>query len=181
MNLDRPVAPDPYSLLPQVPAMAVSSADFIDGNALPDAQVFNDWGFTGGNTSPQLTWSDAPEGTKGFAVTCFDPDAPTVSGFWHWAVVDLPASTTRLAAGAGDQAGSGLPAGALQLRNDAGLTGFLGAAPPPGHGRHRYMFAVIAVDVDRLDLDPGTTPAVLMFNLFGHTLGRALLTGWYER
>ena len=180
MNLDRPVAPDPYSLLPQVPAMAVSSADFIDGTTLPDAQVFNDWGMTGGNTSPQLTWSDAPEGTKGFAVTCFDPDAPTPSGFWHWLVLGIPASVTSLDPGAGAEGDAALPDGAFHVRNDYGNKAYDGAAPPQGDRNHRYLFAVHALDTDDLGIDASVSPAAAAFNLGAHTLARGVITATYS-
>lgn len=172
---------DPYAALPQVASFTVSSTDIKDGEKLALPQVSGIFGAGGEDRSPQLSWSGFPDGTRSFVVTVYDPDAPTASGFWHWAVVDIPANVTELPGGAGDEAGTGLPAGAFQLRNDAGIARFIGAAPPPGHGRHRYFIAVHAVDVETLGLDPGATPAYLGFNLFSHTLGRGIITGWYEQ
>jgi len=131
MSLDRPVKPDPYELLPQVPTFAVTSNDVTDGQPLKDDQVAER-----GNTSPQLSWSGAPDGTRSYTVTCYDPDAPTPSGFWHWALVDLPGDVTSLDAGAGAE-GARLPGSAFMLRNDAGVSGFTGAAPPAGGPGHR--------------------------------------------
>ena len=114
-------------------------------------------------------------------MTVYDPDAPTASGFWHWAVADIPAAVTELAEGAGDETGSGLPAGAVTLNSDASLARFVGAAPPPGHGPHRYFVAVHAVDVPSLGLPDGATPAYLGFNLFSHAIARAVIVGTYEQ
>ena len=110
-----------------------------------------------------------------------DPEAPTVTGFWHWAVVNIPGNVTELPAGAGDESGSELPPGAFQLKNDARMACFVGAGPPEGTGRHRYIFAALALDAERVEIDREATPALLMFNLFTGTLGRAFLEGWYER
>lgn len=150
----------------------VTSTGFTDGGALPDAQVQ-----AKGNRSPQLSWSGAPEGTRSFAVTCYDPDAPTGSGFWHWTVANIPADVTELAEGASP---GGLPAGAVEGRTDFGEPGFGGAAPPPGHGPHRYIFTVFAVDTERLEVTPENSGAVFGFNLHFHTLARASITGVYE-
>jgi len=147
----------------------LTSQGFADGAALPDAQVY-----ARGNRSPQLSWSGAPEGTKSFAVTCFDPDAPTGSGFWHWTVANIPADVTELAEGAA------VPAGAVEGRTDFGEPGFGGAAPPPGHGPHRYIFTVFAVDVDSLPVTPEDSGAKYGFNLHFHTLAKASITGIYE-
>ena len=161
----------------------VRSDSFKDGDYLTKDHILSaDYGFgcEGGNKSPHLAWSGAPTGTKSFAVTCFDPDAPTGSGFWHWAVYNIPASVTSLAADAGNPDAGLLPPGAVTLPNEARMDRFVGAAPPPGHGEHRYYFTVTALDVPTLELDPGSTPAVLGFNLLGHIVGRAQLTGVTE-
>ncbi|MCW2801475.1 MAG: YbhB/YbcL family Raf kinase inhibitor-like protein [Aeromicrobium sp.] len=173
MSIDRPVTPDPYPLLPATASFTVTSSDVTDGQPLKDDQV-NEFG----DTSPQLSWSDVPEGTKSFVVTCFDPDAPTVSGFWHWVAVDIPADVTELAAGAGASDDS-LPDGAFHVRNDGGVVGFMGAAPPPGDQVHRYFFVVHAVGEDNLGVDGSVSPAVVGFNLAFKTLGRAIIQGTY--
>ena len=127
---DRPTPPNPYDFLPQVPEFSLTSTECTAGETLPMPHVSGLMGAGGEDRSPQLSWSGFPEGTKSFAVTCYDPDAPTASGFWHWAVANIPASVTELPSGAGDTDGSGLPDGAIQLRNDAGFAGYVGAAPP---------------------------------------------------
>ena len=172
---------NPFEDLPPVPSFTLTSTDITNGAPLQLAQVSGMMGAGGSDTSPQLAWSGFPAATKSFAVTVYDPDAPTASGFWHWAVADIPLSTISLDSGAGDQAGSGLPAPAVQLLNDASLTGYVGAAPPAGHGVHHYYVVVHAVDVESLALPRGATPAYLGFNLFMHGVARAVLVGTHEQ
>ena len=174
------VVSSPYDAIAEVPSFTVTSSDVSTGEELPTAQVSGIFGAGGSDTSPQLSWEGFPEGTKSFVVTVYDPTAPTASGFWHWAVADIPVETTSLASGAGDDTGSGLPEGAWQLKNDASIARYLGAAPPAGHGKHNYFIAVHAVDVESLGIDPGSTPAFLAFNLSGHTLARAVIVPWWE-
>jgi Raf kinase inhibitor-like YbhB/YbcL family protein len=173
-ELKRP--PLPHDFHPPVPSFTVTSEDVEPGAALKDAQVY-----AAGNTSPQLRWEGFPPETESFAVTCYDPDAPTGSGFWHWVVFDIPASVTELPAGAGSPDGANLPAGAVQSRNDANMLGYVGAGPPPGHGPHRYVFVVHALDVDKTGATVDSMPAFVGFTMFGHTLARAVLTATFER
>ena len=172
---------NPYEELPSLPSFEVTSDDLVDGEILAKAQVSGLMGAGGSDTSSQLSWRGFPEGTRSFAITIYDPVAPTVSGFWHWAVADIPVTTTSLPSGAGDNEGSGLPQGAVQLTNDSGMKRFVGAAPPPGHGVHYYYVVVHAVDVPSLDLPDGATPAYLGFNLFMHAIARATIIGTYEQ
>jgi len=172
---------NPYADLPPVPSFSLTSTDITDGGTLAAPQVSGIFGAGGEDASPHLSWSGFPEEAKSFVVTVYDPDAPTASGFWHWAVVDIPASVTSLDSDAGDDKGTGLPDGAFQLANDAGLCRYLGAAPPEGHGAHHYYTVVHAVDVESLGISDTATPAFLGFNLFSHTLARAVLVPVYER
>ncbi len=170
---------NPYDFLPELPGFTLTSTDVTDGQPLKNAQVSGIMGAGGEDVSPQLSWSGFPERTRSFAVTVFDPDAPTASGFWHWAVADLPATVTGLPSGAGD--GSPLPGDALTLRNDAGLRRFVGAAPPAGHGSHRYFVAVHALGVEKLGLPEDASPAFLGFNIFANAIARAVIHGTYEQ
>lgn len=171
--------PGPYDALPQLPSFSLTSDSITNGQPLATAQVSGIMGAGGQDASPQLSWSGFPEGTRSFAVTVYDPDAPTASGFWHWAVANLPAEVTELPEGAGD--GRDLPGGAVTLVNDAGMRRYVGAAPPPGHGPHRYYVAVHALDVDKLDLSEDASPAFLGFNLFQHAIARAVMYGTYQQ
>ena len=173
MSIERPVAPNPYDYLPAVESFTVTSTDVSDGQPLKDDQVADK-----GNTSPQLSWSGAPEGTGSYVITCFDPDAPTPSGFWHWCLVDVPADVTSLDTGA---AAGDLPGNAFHVRNDGGDAGFMGAAPPQGDRPHRYVFTVHALDVPTLGLDDDATITVASFNALFHTLAKASITFEYQQ
>lgn len=170
MSLERPIAPNPYDLLPDLPTFALESDDLTDGGPLGDGQVQHL-----GDQSPHLRWSGAPEGTGSYVVSCFDPDAPTPSGFWHWMVVDIPATTTELAAGEAP------PAGSIPMRNDAGITSYYGAAPPEGDHPHRYFYVVHAVAEDTLGLPSEASCAVVSFNLVFKATARAIIHGTYQR
>lgn len=176
MPLDRPVPPDPYDFLPPVPSFTLVSDDLTAGGPLPRRHAHPSVG--GEDVSPHLRWSGQPAGTRGFVVTCLDPDAPTASGFWHWSLVNLPAATTELATGAGGD--DHVPAGAFHVRNDYGYRAYGGSAPPAGDRPHRYLFVVHAIDVETLDVTPDVAPAVVGFNLAFHTLARATLEATFQ-
>lgn len=178
---DRGRPPLPYEFLPQVPSLTVASDDMAAGQELREAQVYNGMGASGDNLSPHLRWSGFPEETQSFAVTCYDPDAPTGSGFWHWVLFDVPVGVTELPTGAGSGDMAGLPSGAVHARNDFGTKDFGGAAPPPGDPPHRYIFAVHALDVPKLGVEGDVSPAIVGFNLTFHTLARGLFVPIYSR
>jgi Raf kinase inhibitor-like YbhB/YbcL family protein len=173
---ERP--PLAYDFLPDVPSLTVTSDD-LKGGKFPKSCLADIMGMTGDNESPHLKWEGAPPDTQSFAVTCHDPDAPTGSGFWHWVVFDIPADVTELPRGAGS--GKGLPKGAKQARNDTGQPGYLGPAPPEGHGDHRYVFAVHAVKAPELGVDESATPAFVGFNLTFNSAARGLLVAEFGR
>lgn len=169
---------DPYRGMRQVPGFTVTSTDIQDGEPLP-AETY-DFASGGQNRSPQLSWSGFPAETKSFVVTCFDPDAPTGSGFWHWAVANLPVEVTTLPGGAGDPAKGLLPAGAITMPNEARSAEFIGAGPPKGTGVHHYWFVVHALDVASIPVDPQATPAVLGFMMRDNVLARGILVATGE-
>lgn len=175
MDITRPIAPNPYELLPQFPSFTLTSETVIDGDVMP-----YECAGVGDNISPQLSWSGFPEETCSFVLTCFDPDAPTPAGFWHWCVIDLPTAITSLEFGAGNGDES-LPAG-FHVRNDSNESAYMGAAPPVGDHPHRYIFTVYALDVESLELDPAdSTPTRVAFTALFHTLATAQLTVTYQR
>jgi Raf kinase inhibitor-like YbhB/YbcL family protein len=172
----------PMASAQQMEELQVTSTSFGDGDYIPEVHVLGanaGIGCSGGNVSPQLAWSGAPDGTKSFAVTAFDPDAPTGSGFWHWVVVNIPPNVSELPAGAGS--GQGLPGGALQTRTDFGMPGYGGPCPPMGDHPHRYIFTVFAVGLDQLQqVTPDTSAAIIGFMLHFNTLAKGELEGLYK-
>jgi hypothetical protein len=159
----------------------LTSPDIKEGKPLAMEQVFNGFGCEGKNISPTLKWEGAPKGAKSFAVTVYDPDAPTGSGWWHWVVFDIPANVHGLSKNAGDLSTGLAPRGSVQIKSDFGKAGFGGACPPVGHGIHRYQFTVYALDVKKLDLDKNATPALVGFTINGHTLAAARIEAVYSR
>ncbi|WP_353067032.1 YbhB/YbcL family Raf kinase inhibitor-like protein [Arcanobacterium hippocoleae] len=175
MNLERPIAPDPYDLLPQVPGFVLHSKTIRDGESMPPELQAK-----GGNAAPDLSWSGFPAETESFVVTCFDPDAPTPSGFWHWMVIDIPGEITELPFNSGES-DLYLPGPAVHVRNDANEPSYYGANPPAGDRPHRYIFAVHALDVPSLELDPeNVSCAAVAFNALFHTIARARITVTYQ-
>jgi hypothetical protein len=165
-------------------ALTLTSTNFKDGEYLANDHILSaayGFGCAGGNLSPQLSWGGAPPDTKSFALTCFDPDAPTGSGFWHWVVVNIPPSVTSLELGAGNPESGKLPAGALQVRTDFGAPGYGGPCPPEGDHPHRYLFTIHAIGLEALPVTADTSAAVVGFYLHFNTLAKASLMGLYKR
>lgn len=162
---------------PSVQLFVVESPSII-GETLAHRQVFNGFGYDGGNLSPELSWSGAPAGTKSFAITAYDPDAPTGSGWWHWVAYNIPAHITSLSEGAGADGGKSLPAGAAMGRNDFNTKAYGGACPPPGKP-HRYVFTVHALKTERIDVPADASPALIGFNLHSNCIGKAVLIATY--
>ncbi len=151
------------------------------GGQLTKKQEFNGFGCTGKNISPQLNWDNAPEGTKSFAITVYDPDAPTGSGWWHWVVFDIPANITELKANAGNPELTIAPKGSIQSITNYGVPGFGGACPPKGHGLHQYIFTVYALKTDKLGLNAETNPAIVGYYLHNNTIAKASIVAYYQR
>jgi Raf kinase inhibitor-like YbhB/YbcL family protein len=160
---------------------SLTSPDLKPGGTIPTRNVANIMGCPGQNVSPALKWSGAPAGTKSFVVTTYDPDAPTGSGFWHWVVYNIPASTTSLPAGAGDPKSGTLPAGATQGNTDLAQPGYLGPCPPAGDKPHRYIFTVYALKTAKLDVPANATAAMVGFNVHANQLAKATLTAKWGR
>jgi Raf kinase inhibitor-like YbhB/YbcL family protein len=159
----------------------LTSPDVKPGTKIPRAHVFNGMSCTGDNISPALEWKGAPAKTKGYALTMYDPDAPTGSGWWHWVVYNIPAGVAKLAAGAGDPSKNLLPEGAEQGNTDFGKPGYGGPCPPKGDKPHHYHFTIFALDVNKLDIPSGATAAYVGFNIHAHTLATAKLNALYNR
>ena len=185
----------PGSIMPR--AISILSLIFLAGNLVsaqtftlksPDVggqatnqQVFNGFGCSGANISPQLIWENVPRGTQSFAVTMYDPDAPTGSGWWHWLMFDIPKTSTKLPSNAGNVKMDLAPKGAIQSMTDFGSTGYGGPCPPPGHGFHTYIITIHALKVDKLGLDAKASPALVGYNLNANTIQKASIVMYYQR
>jgi Raf kinase inhibitor-like YbhB/YbcL family protein len=168
-------------LAAQAAGFSLDSAELKHDKPIPETHVFKGFGCEGGNASPSLAWKNPPKDTKSFAVTVYDPDAPTGSGWWHWVVFNLPADAAGLAAGAGDPGSGKAPKGAMQSRTDFGKPGWGGPCPPKGDKPHRYIFTVHALKVEKLDLDENATAALVGFMINANRLGKASFTATYGR
>ena len=162
------------------PSFVLSSPQIADGATLSDKQVYNGFGCSGQNQSPALQWQGAPAGTKSYALTVYDPDAPTGSGWWHWVLFNIPAQTQGLPAQI-TAAGQGRPAGTVQSQTDFGQPGFGGACPPVGDKPHRYQFTLHALKVARLDLPASSMPALVGFMIHANELASTRFTAYYSR
>ena len=160
---------------------SLRSNDIQSDELMSKQHEFNGFGCSGKDLSPHLTWSNAPSGTKSFAITAYDPDAPTGSGWWHWQVVNIPVSVNELAKGAGKESSDKMPAGSVQVKNDYGKASFGGACPPQGHGVHRYRFTVHALSVEKLALPEDPSGALAGYMINANTIQAATIQALYKR
>ncbi len=170
-----------FSAAASAGAFTLKSPQLKQGKRVHEEQVYSGMGCTGKNISPALQWEGAPENTKSFAVTVYDPDAPTGNGWWHWVIFNIPPDVRGLPQNAGNPSAGSAPAGSVQSRTDYGTTGYGGPCPPPGDKPHRYVFTVYALDVERLPLDASAPGAMVGFNLNQHALAKASITVYYSR
>lgn len=159
----------------------LSSKDITQGKLMSKEQVFNGFGCKGGDLSPHLKWANAPAGTKSFAITAYDPDAPTGSGWWHWQVININANTTELKTDAGSTINNNAPQGSMQINNDFGTRGFGGACPPVGHGVHHYRFTVHALSVEKIELPQGASGALAGYMINANTIESSTIKSLYKR
>ena len=162
-------------------SLTLSSEDIAHGQFMPKAQEFNGFGCSGGDLSPHLKWSDAPKGTKSFAITAYDPDAPTGSGWWHWQLVNIPMAVMEIPGGAGNAKANAAPQGSLHIQNDYGNPGFGGACPPEGHGVHHYRFTIHALSVEKLELPQGASGALAGYMINANTIESSTIESLYKR
>jgi len=162
-------------------SLTLSSNDIAQGKFMAKAQVYNGFGCSGGDVSPHLKWSNAPQGTKSFAITAYDTDAPTGSGWWHWQVVNIPMDVMEVATGAGDTKTNFAPTGSAQINNDYGSRGFGGACPPEGHGVHHYRFTIHALSVEKLELPEDASGALTGYMINAHTIESSTIESLYKR
>jgi Raf kinase inhibitor-like YbhB/YbcL family protein len=162
-------------------SLTLSSNDIVHGKFMDKKQEFNSFGCSGEDLSPHLKWSNAPKGTKSFAVTAYDPDAPTGSGWWHWQIINISANVTELSINAGSVKENLSPSGSTQIQNDYGSRGFGGACPPEGHGVHHYRFTVHAISVEKLELPIDASGALAGYMINAHTIESSTIESLYKR
>jgi Raf kinase inhibitor-like YbhB/YbcL family protein len=162
-------------------SFTLTSHDIIQGEHMAKAQEFKGVGCDGGDLSPHLQWSNAPKNTKSFAITAYDPDAPTGSGWWHWQVVNIPATVTQLDTGAGNNTSQLTPKGSRQIENDYGSASYGGACPPSGHGVHHYRFTVHALSIEKLDLPQNSSGALTGYMINANSIASSTIEALYKR
>jgi len=170
-----------FSAVAFADTLKLTSQDIAHGEFMSKAQEFTGFGCVGGDLSPQLQWSGVPKGTKSFAITAYDPDAPTGSGWWHWQIVNIPLTVTAVVSGAGSTKKALAPEGSMQVNNDYGSRGFGGACPPAGHGVHHYRFTVHALSVDKLELPAGASGALAGYMINANTIETSTIESLYKR